>query len=143
MKYVRDVLAVKGLSVASVTSKQTVLEAAQLMNKHRIGCVVVTHGESVIGIFTERDILTRVVTDQKDPAATPVEDVMTTPCVVCAVEDELSQCQAIMTEKRIRHIPVVANGQLTGIISSGDILAADRIELESAIKYLHEYIYGP
>ena len=142
MKYVRDVLNKKGPHVASVSAGQSVLSAAQLMNDRRIGSVVVTKGDSVVGIFTERDILTRIVAEKRDPVTTEVGDVMTSPCAVCSPEDELDQCQAIMTEKRIRHIPVVSEGRLVGIISSGDVMASDRIELESTIRYLNDYIFG-
>lgn len=142
MNYVRDIIQTKGPNVAAVSVDQSVLSAAQLMNDRRIGSVVVTEGDSVVGIFTERDILIRIVAAQRDPASTPVREVMTHPCVVCSPEDEISQCQAMMTEKRIRHIPVVSDGKLVGIISSGDILASTRIELEEAVRYLNEYIYG-
>lgn len=142
MKYVRDILAKKGPNVASVSAEQSALSAAQLMNDRRIGSVVVTHGDSVVGIFTERDILTRIVAEKRDPEKTSVKEVMTSPCVVCSPEDEVDQCQAIMTEKRIRHIPVVVDGTLVGIVSSGDVLASHKVELEQAVKYLSEYIYG-
>ncbi len=142
MKYVRDILAGKGPNVASVCTDQSVLDAAKLMNDRHIGAVVVTKGDNVVGIFSERDILSRVVAEQRDPAKLTVGEVMTSPCVVCSPEDEVEQCQAIMTEKRIRHMPVVKEGRLVGIISSGDIMASAHVELESTIRYLNEYIYG-
>ena len=142
MNFVRDIIQKKGPQVAAVSADQSVLSAAQLMNDRRIGSVVVTQGETVVGIFTERDILTRVVAAQKDPASVAVRDVMTHPCVVCGPEDEITQCQAMMTEKHIRHIPVVSEGKLVGIISSGDILASSKVQLEEAVRYLSEYIYG-
>ncbi len=142
MRYARDILAKKGHQVASAYTDQTVLDAAKLMNDRRIGCLVVTRGETVVGIFSERDILTRVVAEQRDPAVTKVGEVMTTPCVVVTPDTELEQCQAIMSEKRIRHLPVVDEGRLVGIISSGDIMASQKVELEAAVQMLHEYIYG-
>jgi CBS domain-containing protein len=142
MRYARDILAKKGHQVASAYTDQTVLDAAKLMNDRRIGCLVVTRGETVVGIFSERDILTRVVAEQRDPATTKVGEVMTTPCVVVTPDTELEQCQAIMSEKRIRHLPVVDEGRLVGIISSGDIMASQKVELEAAVQMLHEYIYG-
>lgn len=142
MRYVRDVLQKKGALVSSAYADQTVLDAAKLMNDRRIGCLVVTRGETVVGIFSERDILTRVVADQRDPGKTTVGEVMTAPCVVVSPQDELEQCQAIMSEKRIRHLPVVDDGRLVGIISSGDIMANQKVALEAAVQYLHEYIYG-
>lgn len=142
MKYVRDILARKGPEVACVCADQSVLSAAQLMNDRRIGAVVVTRGNSVVGIFTERDILTRVVAKELSPSSTHVGDVMTSPCVVCSSSDEIDQCQAIITEKRIRHLPVVDEGRLVGLISIGDIMASQKIELETAVQSLSEYIYG-
>ena len=142
MRYARDILAKKGHQVASAYTDQTVLDAAKLMNDRRIGCLVVTRGETVVGIFSERDILTRVVAEQRDPATTKVGEVMTTPCVVVTPDTELEQCQAIMSEKRIRHLPVVDEGRLVGIISSGDIMASQKVELEAAVQMFHEYIYG-
>ena len=90
MNFVRDIIQKKGPQVAAVSADQSVLSAAQLMNDRRIGSVVVTQGETVVGIFTERDILTRVVAAQKDPAGVAVRDVMTHPCVVCGPEDEIT-----------------------------------------------------
>lgn len=142
MKYVRDILQKKGNSVACVSPGSTVLDAAQLMNDHRIGAVVVQNNDRVAGIFTERDILMRVVAQRKDPSTVLVSDVMTTPCLICHPEDLIDQCQFMMTDRRIRHLPVVDAGTLVGIVSSGDILASRNLELENTVNYLNEYIYG-
>ncbi|MCC6484904.1 MAG: CBS domain-containing protein [Armatimonadetes bacterium] len=142
MKHVRDVLVHKGSEVACVSVDASVLDAATLMNERRIGSVVVTDGDQVVGIFTERDILTRIVAAKKDPASTSVADVMTAPCMVVTPSDRLSHCQAVMTQRRIRHIPVVGEDGLVGIVSSGDVLASEMVELETTIKHLNDYIYG-
>lgn len=132
----------KGSEVVTVPSDSNVLEVARTMNDHRIGAVIVVSGERVLGIFTERDILTRVVAVGKDPTQLPVADVMTTPMAVCSRKTKLSECRAVMTEKKIRHLPVVEDGKLYGVISSGDILAHEVASQEHTIHYLSEYLYG-
>ncbi|RMF84791.1 MAG: CBS domain-containing protein [Planctomycetota bacterium] len=132
----------KGTDVATVDQDATVLEAAQIMNERRVGALVCTAGERVVGIFTERDILRRVVAENRPPANTRVGDVMTTPMACCKRTTSLAACRALMTKKRIRHLPVVEDGVLHGIISSGDILASEVADQQDTIEYLHEYLYG-
>jgi len=142
MPKAQSILDRKGTGVATIDRDKTVLAAAVLMNQQRIGAVVVTSGEHVVGIFTERDILNRVVAAGKDPAATPVGAVMTAPMACCRRDTRLVECKTTMTIKRIRHLPVVEDGKLYGIISVGDILACEVAEQQSTIEYLHEYLYG-
>jgi CBS domain-containing protein len=138
----QSILDKKGSEVATVRSDQTVLEAARFMNDRRIGALVVLDGDRVVGIFTERDILTRVVAGGQPPDKTPVRAVMTTPMACCRRETKLSECKSIMTQKRIRHLPVVEEGKLYGMISSGDIMASEVSDQQATIEYLHEYLYG-
>lgn len=142
MPTANTILARKGTDVATVAHDSTVLEAAKLMNNRRIGAVVVTRGDKVVGIFTERDILTRVVAAGCDPGDTQVAGVMTSPMACCRRETPLAECKATMTSKRIRHLPVVEEGRLFGIVSSGDILAIEVADQQATIEYLHEYLYG-
>jgi CBS domain-containing protein len=128
--------------VATVPQEATVLEAAKLMNDRRIGAVVVTDGDKVVGIFTERDILMRVVAAGASPGETRVSSVMTSPMACCRRDTPLAECKATMTGKRIRHLPVVEEGRLYGIVSSGDILASEVQDQQATIEYLHEYLYG-
>lgn len=142
MVTVSDVLATKSGRVFSVDASATVLDAALLMNQHHIGALVVTAGEDVIGIFTERDVLIRVVATQQSPAETIVRDVMTTPVACCQRTTTLDECRAVMTQKRIRHLPVVEENHLLGMISIGDILAKRNADQQETIRYLHDYLYG-
>jgi len=142
MSLVRDVLAKKGAHVLSVARSATVLDAAELMNKHHIGAVIVMDGEKIAGIFTERDILNRVVAKRADPATTRVEDVMTERVAFCTRDSSVESCRTIMTKHKLRHLPVVENDRLMGMISSGDILARELQDQEETIRYLHEYIHG-
>jgi CBS domain-containing protein len=149
MATVADVLAKKGSRVYSVAPTATVLAATQLMNRHKIGALVVTldHGAPssarAIGMFTERDVLSRVVAEQRDPSTTLVEDVMSTNVAYCESHADLDQIAAVMRERRIRHLPVCSpEGQLQGMISIGDVNAFAAEGHAVAIHYLNEYIHG-
>jgi len=143
MSRVRDVLATKGTEVCTIHPDKTVLDAAALMNQCRIGAVMIIDDEKIMGIFTERDVMNRVVAERKDPAATKVSDVMTSKVAFCEQDTTLESCRVAMTKHKIRHLPVVESGKLLGIISSGDILARRLQDHEETIKYLHEYMHGP
>ena len=132
-----------GSEVAAVDHGTAVLEAAKLMNERRIGALVVTPGERVIGIFTDRDMLIRIVAAGKPPETTVVGDVMTAPMAWARRDTKLSECRGVMTAKRIRHLPVVEDGKLYGMISSGDILASEVQEQQATIEFLHEHMHGP
>lgn len=142
MPNANSILERKGGDVATVERKATVLDAAKLMNQKRIGAVVVREGDKIVGIFTERDILNRVVAASKDPKTTGVGEVMTSPMACCKRDTKLTECQTVMTQKRIRHLPVVEDGKLYGIISIGDIMATEVAEQQATIEYLHEYLHG-
>ena len=141
MPNAQEILDKKGTDVATVDRKATVLDAARLMNERRIGAVVVTGGENAVGIFTERDILDRVVAAGKQAGQTSVGDVMTSPMACCHRNSPLEECKTVMTDKRIRHLPVVEEGKLYGLISSGDILAYESANQQATIEYLQEYLY--
>ncbi len=141
MSTVESILQRKGQHVHSIDEDQTVLAAAGLMNAHRIGALVVTRGDVVVGIFTERDILNRVVAARRDPATTPVHDVMTSPVAVCSPQTGCDECRAVMRARRLRHLPVVTEGRLAGIVSIGDVLENFDAEQNATIQYLYEYMY--
>ena len=105
--------------------------------------MVVQNAGKIAGIFTERDLLNRVVATGLDPAATPVRDVMTTKLAVCTRDTTIEECRSAMTRNKMRHLPVVESGSLVGIISSGDILSRELVDQEETIRYLHEYMHGP
>jgi CBS domain-containing protein len=142
MKRVKNILDRKGAAVASIAQSATVLEAAREMNRQRIGSLVVLKGPEVIGIFSERDILTRVVAVGLDPNTTAVNEVMTSPVACCKRETSLEECKAVMTELRVRHLPVVEEGQLHGIVTAGDVMAFEAKEHEHTIEHLYHYLYG-
>jgi CBS domain-containing protein len=141
MPNVRELLAKKGTVVVAVTPKNTVLHAAHLMNEKGIGGVVVLDDSRLAGIFTERDIMRRVVAAQRDPAATLVGDVMTSECLTISADLEISACRAMMSTRRIRHLPVMHDGGLVGMVTSGDILAFEVAAAEAQIEQLEKYVF--
>jgi CBS domain-containing protein len=131
----------KGGDVATIDAKKSVLEAAKLMNERHIGALVVTDGEKVVGIFTERDVLNRIVAAGRTADSTLVETVMTSPMACCRRDTRLAECKTVMTTKRIRHLPVVEDGVLYGMISAGDILASECADQQATIEYLNDYLH--
>jgi CBS domain-containing protein len=112
----------KGSTVFSVPSDVTVYAAVQEMNRCKVGAVVVLQSGQLVGIFTERDVLARVVAAGLDPKATPIEQVMTRNPVTVESTTTVEQVMALFTDKRFRHLPVVDRGSLVGLISIGDVL---------------------
>ena len=110
--------------------------------QHHVGALVVISGEKMVGIFTERDVLDRVVAAQRDPATTKVRDVMTSPVACCAPETARDECRAVMRARRLRHLPVVKDGRLVGMISIGDLNEAAHADQQQTIQYLTEYVLG-
>jgi len=141
MATVKDILDRKGRDVITIVADDSVLTAAKLMNRRGIGGVVVLEDDEIVGIFTERDVLRRVVAERKDAAATLIRDVMTAPVSTCRPGATLEECEALFTERRIRHLPVVDENGLQGIITSGDLLAHHAHEQAQTIQYLNNYMF--
>ena len=140
MPNARHILAGKGRTLISTGPDTTALDAARLMNDHHIGSLVVVSEGRLIGIFTERDVMRRLVAAHRDPASTLVREVMTTP-VACATPDTpTAELQATMREKRIRHLPVVEGGRVVGMISIGDLNRVEHEVQERTILYLEQYM---
>ena len=143
MATVREILARKGSQVWSIGKDETVLQAAILMNEHRIGALVVVDNDRITGMFTERDVLRRVVGEQREPAKTRVADVMSADVVCGTPATTLEEIRGAMKNRRIRHLPVVDDeGRLLGLISIGDLNAYEAACQEQTIHFLHEYLYG-
>ncbi len=127
--------------VQTIPQGVSILEGARKMNEHHVGSLVVLDTfDRMIGIISERDILTRVVADQRDPVSTLIQDVMTRDVVSCDAQTPLTQVRSIMSEQRIRHIPVLEDGALVGMISIGDLNAACNADLNIEVKSMREYI---
>ena len=143
MATVRDILVIKGSHVLSIGPEATVLDAAVLMNEHKVGSLVVKSGGQVIGIISERDILTRVVVPRLDPGQALVRDVMTTEVVCCQLHTQLEEARGVLKNRRIRHLPVLDEAKrLCGMISIGDLNAHEAHDHEFTIHILQEYIHG-
>jgi CBS domain-containing protein len=150
MPRVRDLLVRKSArgvptTIVSVGPDATVLEAARLMTERGIGGLLVLEGQgdaaALAGIFTERDILRRVVTEARDPSTTRVRDVMTSPVLVVTPDTYVKECRALFTERRIRHLPIVGPNGLCGVVTSGDLLAFEADEQRTTIEHLESYVY--
>ena len=144
MATVNDILQAKAQRpVFSVERGETVLNATRRMNEHSIGSLIVTDGGRMCGIFTERDVLRRIVVEQRAPATTLVGDVMTAEIACCSLETSIVDVRSILKTHRVRHLPVVdADGRLLGMISIGDLNAHMANDREVTIHFLNEYLHG-
>ncbi|MFK7883358.1 MAG: CBS domain-containing protein [Phycisphaerales bacterium] len=142
MGTVNDILDRKGTTIHSVGATVTVLQAAQMMNEHKIGSLTVTLDNKLVGILTERDILTRVVADQRDPEQTKVGEVMTRDVMTCRPTTRLNEARKVMREQRVRHLPVVDDMELKGMVSIGDLNHAEHGILVETIQSMETYIAG-
>jgi CBS domain-containing protein len=142
MSHVRDLLVRKGAGVTSLPPTATVLDAATLMNEKGIGAMLVCENNRPVGIFTERDVLRRIVAAERAPSKVTLGEVMTTGIATCTRETDIEKCAAIMTERRIRHLPVVDQaGAIVGLVSIGDLVAHRVEEQQDKIETLNRYIY--
>ncbi|KKL57104.1 hypothetical protein LCGC14_2238730, partial [marine sediment metagenome] len=113
---VEQILMMKGPDVIVAASTSTVLEASKMMAEANVGSVIIRNNKEVLGIFTERDLLRRVVAHRKDPCSLPVSDVMSSPIKSCRLGDDIQKCAKILSDGHIRHLAVIEDGSLIGII---------------------------
>ena len=144
MLTVKELLRGKGGAfVASVGPDARVVTAAREMSLRRIGSLIVLANERVVGIVTERDLLTRVVAERRDPETTTVGEIMTRDVIRCRVDTSIDECRRVISARRVRHLPVVdPQDRLVGIVTSGDILEHELAQQGEAIETLQAYIYG-
>lgn len=144
MGAVREILQQKqARSLQCTRPDETVLTATQRMNEFSIGALLVMDQGRLVGIFTERDVLRRVVAAELAPAAVHVAEVMTTSIACCTPDSSVDDARNIFRQHRIRHLPVVnSQGEVQGLISIGDLNAYDAIHQEVTIHFLHEYLHG-
>ena len=141
MARLAEILDRKGDSVVSIPATRTVYEAMQRMVEAGVGSILVMDAGHIAGIFTERDYLRRVALPQLSPQ-TPVGQVTTTELVIVSPRDSVLECMAVMTQRRIRHVPVLDGERLCGIVSIGDLVKHASAEQQVEIQYLREYISG-
>jgi CBS domain-containing protein len=139
---VRHILQEKGQDSWFVNPKTSVLDALKLLAEKNIGALVVLENDRLAGIFSERDYARKVVLKGKASRDTLVGEVMTSGVVTVSPANTVEECMALMTEKRIRHLPVVEEGKLAGVISIGDVVRAIISDKEFMIQQLEQYIHG-
>jgi CBS domain-containing protein len=142
MKTVEQILDAKGSDVWSITPDASVLEAIKLMAEKEVGALLVMTGEKPVGIVSERDYARKVILKGRSSKKTPIQDIMTTHVVCVSPDQSIEECMALMTEKHIRHLPVMDGEQLRGMLSIGDLVKAVIAEQKLVIKELERYISG-
>jgi CBS domain-containing protein len=142
MMTVKDILQTKGQDVLSITPEATVYEALKLMADKNVGALIVLDGENVAGIISERDYARKVILHGKSSREMQVGEIMTSKVYYMRPEQNLQECMAQMTDRHVRHLPILEEGRLVGIISIGDVVKAIIAEHESTIKLLENYITG-
>jgi len=143
MGQVSDILAAKGSAVLEIDAEATVFDAVSKMVDGNVGSLLVTEGGRLVGIVTERDYLRRVAIVGRDERTTPVREIMSAPIVYTTPESSIEECMAVMTERRIRHLPVLTESrQVMGVVSIGDLVKFQTREQSAQIKFLEEYISG-
>ena len=140
MNRVKEILDDKGKDVLQIEADASVYDAVKQMVEASVGSLLVTEGGEVAGIFTERDYLRRMTLEGRDDKGTPVREVMSSPLVVVTPEDTIDECMAMMTDRRIRHLPVVDENNVVGVVSIGDIVKFKSKQQSFEIKYLTDYI---
>ena len=140
MSSVSEILASKGAAVLSVDADDSVLEAAQQMIDANVGAMLVSVDGRISGIVTERDYLRRVTLEGRADRDTAVREIMSSPLIVITPQTTIDECMGLMTEQRIRHLPVAENGEIVGVISIGDVVKFQSKQQSVQIQYLTEYI---
>lgn len=142
MRNVSQILERKGGRVVTIAEDQPVLEAVRLMAEHHIGAVLVLRGGELAGIASERDYARKVVLQGRSSSDTSVGTIMSSPVVCVGPSESVNDCMAIMTERHIRHLPVLEGGRILGIVSIGDLVKEVIEDQKQEISYLQQYIAG-
>ncbi len=139
---VNDILRGKSSNIETTTSQTSLMDAIEQLNEHNIGSLLVMDNDQVAGIITERDVLHAVDDDVEKLHRLTVADVMTKDLITCGPDSNLDKIMVLMTEKRIRHLPVLDEGKLLGLISIGDVVKGRLREIETEAQDLKDYIRG-
>jgi len=139
---VKDILKGKGGNIISVSPSTTVLEALKLMADKNIGGVLVMEEQKLVGIFTERDYARKIILKGKSSAEARISEVMVSKLITITPDHDTAQCMQLMTDKTIRHLPVLDNEKVVGVISIGDVVKSVIEEQQNVIEHLEQYIAG-
>ena len=142
MVRVRQLLTRKGHEVWSIDVEDPVLEAIQLMADKHVGALPVTRNGELVGVISERDYARKVILLGRSSAETPVWQIMSSPVVTVTPDEDVRQCMQLMTHRRIRHLPVVENGRMIGVVSIGDLVRVVIEEQDQTIEHLERFIAG-
>ncbi|HXY76012.1 MAG TPA: CBS domain-containing protein [Steroidobacteraceae bacterium] len=142
MTTVRQLLDRKGHAIYSVKPEDAVLEAIRMMAQQSVGALLVMRGERLEGIISERDYARKVILLGRSSSDTPVRDIMTSPVLTVALDDSVQKCMQLMTERRVRHLPVLDGGRVIGMVSIGDLVKAVIAEQQQQIEQLESYIHS-
>ena len=142
MKLVQHLLDSKGRDLISVATDATVLDAIKLMAERAVGSLLVMDGDKLRGIVTERDYARKVIVKGRSSKTTAVGEIMTAEVVTTTMQETVNECMTVMTERRIRPLPVVDNGLVVGMISIGDLVQAIISDQKEEIEHLEHYISG-
>jgi len=142
MTTVRHLLDGKGRAIFSVEPGDPVLEAIRLMAEHHVGALLVMRGDEVLGIVSERDYARKVILLGRSSADTPVGQIMSSPVITVSLDSTVQECMQIVTEQRVRHLPVVDKGRVIGMVSIGDLVKAVIEEQQHTIEQLETYIHS-
>ena len=137
-----SILEGKSGDVLEIDGDATVFEAITKMVEANVGSLLVTDDDEIVGIMTERDYLRRVTLEGRTDKETAVRDIMSSPVYVATPDTQIDECMALMTDRRIRHVPVVDEGNVVGVVSIGDLVKYTSKQQEFEIKYLTDYITG-
>jgi CBS domain-containing protein len=140
MNLLAEILDEKGRDVLKIDGEESVFEAVRRMVEANVGSLLVTEGGEVAGIVTERDYLRRAALVGRADKETPVREIMSAPLVVATPDTPIDECMALMTDRRIRHVPVVEDGDVVGLVSIGDLVKFKSKQQSFEIQYLTEYI---
>ena len=142
MTTVAQLLESKGHDVWSIGPNNSIFEAIELMAEKGVGALLVMEGEKLVGIISERDYARKVILKGKSSKETPVNDIMTENVLFARPEQDVQECMALMTDKRIRHLPIIDDSEVVGMISLGDLVKTIIAEQQFTIQQLEQYISG-
>lgn len=142
MKLVQHLLDIKGADIVTIDEGASVFDAIKLMADHSIGSLLVMRDQNLKGIVTERDYARKVILKGRAAETTPVSEIMSVELITATPEKTVNECMTLMTERRIRHLPVLAHDKVVGLISIGDLVQAIIADQKEAIEHLENYISG-
>ena len=140
MNQLSEILDGKGHDVLRIEADASVFEAVKRMVEANVASLLVTEGGEITGIVTERDYLRRVALEGRTDKGTAVREIMSSPLIVVTPQTTVDECMALMTDKRIRHVPVVDGGEVVGIVSIGDVVKFKSKRQSFELQFLHDYI---